>query len=275
MPTQPIVKRVVEVIRLLSDRTTGLSVTEVSDTLEMPASAAHRVLNELAREGVVAQDEASRRYRLTLALPSYGMRYLSGLGFVEVCQPTVDALARESKELVRLTMVEGRGLIWVAKAQGARSVLRIDPMAGRSAIPHVTAAGKSWLATLSDAEAVAAVEVHGFGTRAQYGPNLLDTPAALLADLALCRRRGYAVTYEEAEPGVAAVAAAITPAGASAAFGTISVAGPTARLRRKDLDRMAPTVIAAAEELACLWPARRYTDQGEQRDMPLRTGDWQ
>jgi IclR family transcriptional regulator, acetate operon repressor len=263
---QSLIERVVEIIVRLSDESAGMSVSNIAEALGMPPSAAHRLLTALARKGVVVQDETSKQYRLTLMLPALGMRVLSNLGFIEICQPTVDMLAQQTKELVRLAVVEGDSLIWVAKAQGARSVLRVDPMAGRDAIPHITAAGKAWLATLTNEEAVAIVSARGFGRREEFGPNLIDKVDALIADLDRCRKRGYATTYEEAEPGVAAVAAAINTAGhaASTTVGTISVAGPTARLRRSDLERLAPAVVAAARQLSLIWPARSYADSGHQ-----------
>ena len=150
MAAQSLIERTVEIIVCLSDESAGMSVSNIAEALGMPLSAAHRLLTALARKGVVVQDEASKQYRLTLMLPALGMRYLSNLGFIEICRPTVDMLAQQTRELVRLAVVEGESLIWVAKAQGARSVLRVDPMAGRDAVPHVTAAGKAWLATLSE-----------------------------------------------------------------------------------------------------------------------------
>ena len=52
------------------------------------------------------------------------MRYYSGTGINDVAQPILERLAANSGELARLAVVEGEGMLWVAKAQGARHGLR-------------------------------------------------------------------------------------------------------------------------------------------------------
>ena len=58
-------------------------------------------------------------------------------------------LTPEVEELVRMTVVDHDRLVWVAKAQGARGSLVVDPVMGRDVALHATANGKIWLASLS------------------------------------------------------------------------------------------------------------------------------
>lgn len=258
MAAHNLVERAVDILDYLGENPEGRSVTAVATNLGVPPSAAHRLLIILTNKGLVQQDERTRDYRLTLALPALGLRYLSSLTFMEVCRPIMDALANDTRELVRLAVVSAGDLLWIAKAQGSRSLLRLDPLEGRKAILHVTAAGKAWLGSMTKEQAAkkltSSMRIAG---KDDLGPNVIADPDKFMSELEICRRRGYATTYEEAEPGIAAVGAVVRNGTGERAevVGTISVAGPTARIKRKDLEPIAARVSSVALQLSTIWPA--------------------
>jgi DNA-binding IclR family transcriptional regulator len=119
---------------------------------------------------------------------------------------------------------------------------------------HATANGKAFLATLDDAAALALARRGGFGA-VRPTPRTMQEDAALLADLALVRARGYGLAEEEAELGVTAVAVAIAgPEGT--ALGSVSVAGPSMRLPPARVPDLAAALREAASVLASIWPTR-------------------
>jgi DNA-binding IclR family transcriptional regulator len=70
------------------------------------------------------------------------------------------------------------------------------------------------------------------------------------AELAAARRRGWASSVAEREPGVASVSAPVLRDGAL--LGALCVSGPASRLGSSPGRRLAPLVVAAARELAVL-----------------------
>jgi DNA-binding IclR family transcriptional regulator len=112
------------ILECLARNARGLALQEIAGQLDIPKSAAHRILGELARRRYVRQDPATGRYLLTTRLTSLGFRYLADSGVVDIAQPVLDRLAAETGELVRLGIIDGDRQTWVAKAQGARSGLR-------------------------------------------------------------------------------------------------------------------------------------------------------
>ena len=96
----------------------------------------------------------------------------------------------------------------------------------------------------------------GFDAVYQYGPAAVRSIEALLRELKTTARRGFGLALNEAEPGVAAVAAAIRSGKDGAALGTVSVAGPTVRMTDARVHELAPLVVQCAAELASLWPLR-------------------
>src|SRR5690349_4409610 len=120
------VERALRVLETLASQPEGLTLTGIADELALPRSACHRLLNELVRCGYVRQVRAQGDYALTTKLPAIGLGYLGASGIVDIAQPVIDRLADISGELVRLALVDGDRLTFVAKAQGARSGLRYD-----------------------------------------------------------------------------------------------------------------------------------------------------
>ncbi len=244
-----VLDRVLRVLELLATHAEGLPLHTLADRLDIPRSAAHRLLSDLARQGYVRQERDGGPYGLTIKLVSLGLTYLSQTGILDIAQPILDRLAAETGELVRLGIVDRDRLTWVAKAQGARSGLRYDPDAGADAHLSSTANGHAWLASLTEEEALALVTRQGFGDPRELGPNAPMTVQALLDRLRLTRERGYALVIESSAPGMAALAAVIRRPGSGEAIGVLSIAGPVVRLSEARMHDLAPVLLAAAQEL--------------------------
>jgi IclR family transcriptional regulator, acetate operon repressor len=260
MPLGDFVDRVVDIIELIADEPNGMPLSEIAARLDMPKSAAHRLLATLVRRGFAEQDEFSQRYRLTVKLAAVGFRVLAASGTSDVCQPSLDRLAARTGELVRLAIVENDSLIWIAKAQGSPSGLRYDPDLGQMVVLHATATGKSWLATLSDDHAARLVRARGFVVPARFGNPVVRNEADLMEELARTRRRGFGVAIEEGEPGTCAMARAILAGVDRKAVATVSIAGPAARLTPARMEEFAPDLEATTNEIADIWPSRRVME---------------
>ena len=239
--------RGLSVLELLARHPNGLPISMVAGEIDIPASACHRVLAELQRRGYVRQVRKQGDYVLTTKVVSLGLGFLSSGGIVEVAEPLLERLAKQSGELVRLSIVDGERLTWVAKAQGTRSGLRYDPDMGMEARLSCTSSGHAWLMTLTDEKALELVSRQGFGKPAEYGPKAPTTVKALLGFLHAARVRGYAMIDEVFAPGMSAMAAPAFRRGE--AIGVISIAGPRSRLTQQRMLDLAPTLLAAAAEL--------------------------
>ena len=64
------VERALEILEVLVDSPQGLSLTSLADQLEMPKSAAHKLLNTLVGRNYVEQDALTQHYKPTMHLVS-------------------------------------------------------------------------------------------------------------------------------------------------------------------------------------------------------------
>jgi DNA-binding IclR family transcriptional regulator len=244
-----ILERSFKVLEHLAGHPEGRALSALSAELDMPLSATHRLLSELVRCGYVRQDQSHGDYMLTIKLVSLGLSFLSNSGIVDIAQPLLDRLAGRSGELVRLAVVDGEALTFVAKAQGATHGLRYDPDMGLSVNLSCSSAGHAWLSTMTDEQALQLVARQGFGKPADYGPKAPTTVKALLVYLRAARRRGFAMISEVFAPAMTAMAAPVR-SGNGAVIGVITIAGPLVRLTEERMLALGPALLETADELA-------------------------
>ncbi|WP_430245464.1 IclR family transcriptional regulator [Neorhizobium sp. DAR64861/K0K2] len=240
------------IIELLVNHPAGLTVSAIASEIDQPASGVHRTLQELARLGYVRQAQAQGDYALTIKLPAMGVGFLSRAGITDVAQPVLDELAAHSGELIRLSVIDGDRLTWVAVAQGATRGLRYDPGQEQGVVVHLasSAGGKAWLSSMSDEEALSLVSGQGLLRQAEgTGPNAPRSLTLLLEQLAEARALGYATAVDSYIAGMAAMAVPVRYHGHGQVLGCLSIAGPAVRMTAERMAVLAPRLQAAAIEL--------------------------
>lgn len=256
-----VLEKALALVELLVDHPMGLPVTTIAAQTEQPASGVHRTLQELTRLGYVRQVQAGGDYALTIKLPALGLGFMGRAGITDVAQPVLDNLAADSGELIRLSVIDGARLIWVAVAQGATRGLRYDPGQEQGVVVHLasSAGGKAWLASMSDDQALARVGAQGLTRQADgSGPNAPTSITLLLQQLAEARARGYATAVDSYIAGMAAMAVPVRYHGDGAVLGCLSIAGPAVRMTAARMAELAPLLQAAADELGAAAAGTTY-----------------
>lgn len=244
-----VMKRTMAILERLAQGVDGVPLATLAEELDLPRSAAHRLLMELSELGYTRQSRERGDYMLTTKLVSLGLNYLKHSGVVDLCQPVLDRLAESAGELVRLGVVDVDHITWVSLSQGARAGLRYDPDQGTDARLSCTASGHVWLSTLAEDDALTLVAKQGFGKPSDYGPNAPASPTALLKAIRQARKQGFALTCDTYAPGLSAVAVPITVPGRGA-VGVLAISGPSVRLTDARMRVLAPDLLAAAADIA-------------------------
>lgn len=244
-----VLERTLGILELLTQHGDGLELAAIADQLQIPRSGAHRLLTDLVRCGYVRQARDHGDYVLTTKLVSMGLSYLSNTGIVDIAQPLLDRFAEISGELVRLSVIDGNRLTWVARAQGARQGLRYDPDMGSDARLSCSASGHAWMMALPDEEALALVAQQGLGKPCDYGPNAPASLKALLVCVQAARKQGYSLTQETFTAGLNAMGAPVRLNG-QAPLGVLTIAGPTVRFTVEKMRALAPELTSIAAQLA-------------------------
>lgn len=265
-------ERTLGLLELLTVHPEGVPLRTISEKLNIPASATHRLVTEMVQRGYVLQLGDQGDYCLTGKLVAMVLDYMGAAGIVDFAQPILDRLAEATGEFIRLAVVNDDRLTYIARAQGARSGLRYDPSVDAVTQLSCTATGHAWLMTMSNEEALRLVSAQGFGKPVDFGPNAPTTALALIKLLTEARRRGYSMTTDMIGPGLASMAMPVRRAG-EPPVGILSIAGPSVRLTAKRMQTLAAPLSAATREIALasvtspLFASRRRAGKGETDDL--------
>jgi IclR family transcriptional regulator, acetate operon repressor len=248
----PTVARILDVLELLADAPTGVTVLELAHELAVHKSVSSRILATLLQRGYVVRDEGSDRHELSLKFFALASRNTNRMGFPAFCQPTLQALADEIEELVQLSVVEREGLVVTAFAQTPdRRRLAVWPALGTVLAPHASASGKVWLASMPDDQAVAIALRHGL---APLTASTITTLDRLVHELERTRVQGYGIAENEWIDDISAIAFGIGQNRFGGVVGAITLSAPTARTSRARLVEIASRVQRAAADLETIWP---------------------
>jgi DNA-binding IclR family transcriptional regulator len=248
------VRRTLAVLEMLADAENGLSLSEVARQLDVNKNIALRILMTLEEGNYLYRHAETKHYFAGFKVSNLGLRVLSRNRLLAQCQPVVRQLAEECGELVLFSVLDQGEPRWVMAAVGRRQRLQVDPVTPLA--PHATATGKAWLSTLADTRVAELVQ----GRMEALTPHTVTTLDALLVQLEEIRRTGVALSQEENEMGIAAIATPIWAVAAAAegsgrrCVGFISITAPVSRASRSDFARFGEMLRPSAARLGEAWP---------------------
>jgi IclR family acetate operon transcriptional repressor len=243
-PTQPgtqSIDRAAQLLVQVVESRQAPSVGALAAETGLPKSTTSRLIRALERQGLVERDGARGSVRPGPVLVRFARGTAWNAGLVAAAADTLRLVAAASGETVNLA-VPGNGRVEHLAQQDSRHFIGGTNWIGRSAPLHCTANGKVLLAFGASSLPR--------GTLERLTPQTIVDPSALEEELVAIRGRGYATTFEELEPGLAAVAAPVLDPAGGAAVAALSVSGPTIRLTPARLDELGALLIAEAGGLS-------------------------
>jgi len=240
-----------------------MTFTGLSATTGLAKSTTSRLLLALERNGLVRRDDHGRFLPGEMFV-SFAWRGGAGAGLVAVAQPFLERLGKATGETVNLG-VSRNGMVEQIAQVDSKYLIGGTNWVGMSVPLHCSALGKVLLA-------FGAAQLPAFQPDQPGRPDRPDRPdrlerrtaktitteAALRADLAGVRARGYAVTDEELEPGLVAVAAPIYGYDGSV-VAALSVSAPASRMTRDGLAATAGQCVEEAAGLSAVLGYRQRT----------------
>ncbi len=194
------------------------SIGELSAGAGLPKSTTSRLVGALERQGLVQRLGARGRLRPGPVLLRYASRDASQ-ALVALARPSLRRLADASGETINLAVPGPDGVEHLAQEDTAHFV-GVTDWVGRRVPFELAANGKCFLAFA--------------GGENEAGE--------------LVRSRGYATSIDELEVGLSALAAPVLGPD-DAAVAALSISGPTARLTRERIEKLAPLVKQEAATL--------------------------
>lgn len=235
-------QRTVELLEYFAGRRGVHSLAQIQQALGYPKSSLYMLLRTLADCGWVETDATGVLYGIGVRALLVGTSYIDGDDLVQAARDTLEWLAESTGETVHLARLDGPDVVYLATRE-SRHYLRPISRIGRRLPAHATSLGKALLAERPDAELRGLLSAQP----AALTRHTLTDHAAIAADLAETRRRGYAVDHEENTLGIRCFGAAIRIT--RPAKDAISLSIPIARLTEDGEDRIVDLLLMARDRL--------------------------
>jgi DNA-binding IclR family transcriptional regulator len=221
-----VLDKAVGVLHSIADSPCGLA--ELCERTGLPRATAHRLAAGLETHRLLARDSAGR-WRLGPAISELAAQVNDPL--LAAGSAVLPRLREITGESVQLYRREGTSRICVAALEPPAGLRDTVPVGAR--LPMTAGSGAKVLLAFSDSTTQQAV-----------------LPSAKFTErtLAEVRRRGWAQSAAEREPGVASISAPVRDR-SGAVIAAVSVSGPIDRMGRRPGARWAADLVAAAEAL--------------------------
>jgi DNA-binding IclR family transcriptional regulator len=218
----------------------GIRLVDIACKAGFDQATTYRYLHSLENYGLVQRDK-NGRYRLGLKIVELYNVFMRNNSLRAVAYDYMVALSQETQETVYLGVLNGEEVSYLEKVDGPLPIRPHTPIGGRNKL-YCTGLGKAML-SVADEELVSTVLR---GPLEPMTPNTIRDPEELSRELAICRKRGYAVDNMESQSDVRCVAAPIFNS-LGHVFAAISIAGPAFRITEDRLEELGAKVMRVTE----------------------------
>lgn len=220
-PPRGSVDKALDILKAFQHKPSGLGISEVSRSTNLPKTTVHRLMNTLVQNR--ALERSGDSYRLgpllfDLVAGTGGSAHANLIS--EVITPFLAALFEQTRHTVHLAYLDGSDVAYANKLFSTRGVDSPSSIGGR-APSHCTGVGKVLLAyNPTRADSILKGEL------TQWTPQTITDPQILSQELATIRIEGIAYDREEIQVGLSCIAAPVFGM-ENKAMAALSVSSPT------------------------------------------------
>jgi len=238
------VDRTLLLLRCVGEASGGISLSELCQMANLNRTTVWRLASALEDHGFIERDPATKRYRLGLAATALSARALANdESLVAICRPDMVQLLHRTSESVLLAVPRHGGSMTVAQLDSPHAV-RLKPYL-RSVDPlHCSSTGKVLLSAMPDDEVSA---VLGAALERRTAETVTD-PAAIRAELAMTRSRGFAMVCAELADNENGISTGIYQQ--ERVVAVLNVSGPSFRFTKDVMLQLAPELTERAAALS-------------------------
>jgi IclR family KDG regulon transcriptional repressor len=239
------VQRAMQILFSFSPEHPRWRVSELGEVLGLHPSTISRLLTTLKKMGIVRKDPLTGQYELGMRVLDLSNVVLSQLHLIEVATAFMSELVSRCRESVFLVILDGTDTVTVAQVAAPRLITPTRYSVSRRYQASAVSGGKLLLAHSPKSVVDQLIEK---GLHA-YTQHTVTSPQKLLAELEQVRQKDYAITNQELEIGLFAVAAPIRDHEGTV-IAAVSVSGPPERLSSEHLPEFITGIRETAQQIS-------------------------
>jgi DNA-binding IclR family transcriptional regulator len=237
--------RVLDLLEIITAAPEGLTLTDLHNATQLPASSLHGLLSTLVSKDFARKDTLSLRYHLGPKILHLAGNYQERGDLISFADPVMIRLGQITSETTSLSLLLNDTTLFIHKRHVENIVQVINPT-GTTLPAHATGAGKVMLAYLDRSTIDASYPSEKLPDLTPY---TITSKTELLAALSDARKLGYAYDEEESAIGVWAVASCIFGSGGEP-IASLSIVGPKSRVQTKDPSEWHKLVSGGAADIS-------------------------
>ncbi len=212
------IARAANIINLIASYSIdGIRAADIAASLGLARPTVHRILQCLMDQGWVMRQADSKRYLLGHGLFELGLTAATQFRFRDICQPSLDRIARRTGHVSFLTIRSGRDAISIARSKG-KPLDHASLQIGTHRPLGIGAGSLALLMGLPDHEVEQIVSANARRMRSFADLNT----SMLIESVRLCRQQGFASHDWRLLKGVSGVAVPLADASGQV-LGAISI----------------------------------------------------
>jgi DNA-binding IclR family transcriptional regulator len=237
------VSRTFLLLRTLGQAGRPMSLSDLARRIDSSKPSTYHLLRTLLLERAV-QKNSDGLYELGWGLWELGSSVVRSNDLARVARFHLDLLAEQTGEAVLLSILDGKGVLYLDRGQSSSGFELVANIGRRSSL-HANASGKVLLAYADEdfVDEVLATPLKAFTS------NSITEPDALRAELARIREVGHAVCWQEQEIGMSSLGVPIRDH-SQRVVAALALAGPAARINERTEAHLVDLLGAEADAIS-------------------------
>jgi DNA-binding IclR family transcriptional regulator len=216
-------------------------MTQISGMVGINKSTVHRLLATLESKRFVERDSVTGIYKPGIRLLQMAFLAMEHNDLRRLAAPYLQDLCNLHRENVTLARLDVADVIYLEVIESTQRV-KLAASLGQRLPAFCTASGKAILAFLPE-ENVKQILDYGMP---KYSENTISSLEVYLEGILQIRERGFAISEQEFEEGINAIAAPIC----YQPIASVSIAGPAYRLTKERMLEISPDLLRTAKNIA-------------------------
>jgi IclR family transcriptional regulator, KDG regulon repressor len=244
--SQPVrsVDRALDILLCFSRDDPARSLTQIAEAIHMSKTTVHRLLATLENKRFITRDSATGLYRLGLRFIEMASLVLQDVELHRWSQPYLQRLEKQYGETVDLSILDGSHVIYLEVIESPQRV-KLAAAVGQRLPAFFTASGKALLAFLPE-EFVKEIIYENLAEASNHNPVSITK---MMEDLRMTAERGFAISEQEYEEEINAVAAPIFDKDKNP-IASIAIVGPSFRLSKDRLPALGESLRQMTQEIS-------------------------
>lgn len=242
-PALKTVEKALDILDVFGFSNHPMTATECAETVGLSLSSTYKFLSTLSDKGYLDYRPANKQYALSSKFLYFSNQMRFNMQINQIAYPFMQELAAKTNETIHLAMPQGFYAVFIEKIDSPQTI-GVQTRIGTRTLLNCGATPQSIMAFLDQ---------RTFEMFCEYlSQQFADSPEVVqtaIAQREKLRKDGYALTFEEINKGVAAVAAPIFNSD-SCVVASMAIAAPKERFTPDHIRKYIPMIIDSCRRVS-------------------------